>query len=240
MFWRGKTTFRSGSVTVLKCWDGHTGKIRRLCNEKQVGLFQKQIMFPKTKSIFWIQEGVKKFVISKGTEFSITSTCPLVLVCDEVHEKNWPKNLPTPFISLIPLSILSSGGDGGLLHFPRLIISFLLLRGRRYFRVIYFLYSRKNCTTAIIFASPDHLIAIILRRPHHLIIFENNLCLSWSPDCDYLIPVIWNSIMIFVSIIILASPSIWHLFWISKISLLLWQKGHRRKLISKVLKLIHK
>ena len=163
-----------------------------------------------------------------------------VLVCDEVHEKNWPKNLPTPFISLIPLSILSSGGDGGLLHFPRLIISFLLLRGRRYFRVIYFLYSRKNCTTAIIFASPDHLIAIILRRPHHLIIFENNLCLSWSPDCDYLIPVIWNSIMIFVSIIILASPSIWHLFWISKISLLLWQKGHRRKLISKVLKLIHK
>ena len=135
-------------------------------------------MFPKTKSIFWIQEGVKKFVISEGTEFSITSTCSLVLVCDEVHEKNWPKNLPTPFISLIPLSILSSGGDGGLLHFPRLIISFLLLRGRRYFRVIYFLYSRKNCTTAIIFASPDHLIAIILRRPHHLIIFENNLCLS--------------------------------------------------------------
>ena len=85
--------------------------------------------------------------------------------------KNCSKNLPTPFISLIPLSILSSGGDGGLLHFPRLIISFLLVRGRRYFRVIYFLYSRKNCTTAIIFASPDHLIAIILRRPHHLIIF---------------------------------------------------------------------
>ena len=135
-------------------------------------------MFPKTKSIFWIQEGVEKFVISKGTEFSITSTSPLILVGDEVHEKNWPKNLLTPFISLIPLSILSSGGDGGLLHFPRLIISFLLVRGRRYFRVIYFLYSRKNCTTAIIFASPDHLIAIILRRPHHLIIFENNLCLS--------------------------------------------------------------
>ena len=85
--------------------------------------------------------------------------------------KKWSKNLLAPFISLIPLSILSSGGDGGLLHFPRLIISFLLVRGRRYFRVIYFLYSRKNCTTAIIFASPDHLIAIILRRPHHLIIF---------------------------------------------------------------------
>ena len=137
----------------------------------------------------------------------------------------------------LPLFI-SQQQRGGFLHFPQLIISFL--PGRCYFRVIYFLYSRKNCTTAIIFASPDHLIAIILRRPHHLIIFENNLCLSWSPDCDYLIPVIWNSIMIFVSIIILASPSIWHLFWISKISLLLWQKGQGRKLISKVLILAHK
>ena len=69
----------------------------------------------------------------------------------------------------------------------------------------------------IIFASPDYRITIIVRRPYHLatiilrgpghlIIFENNLCLSWSPDCQYLIPVIWYSIMIFVSVIILASP----------------------------------
>ena len=146
--------------------DAHVGKIRRLCNEKQVGLLQKQIMFPKTTSIFGSKKGLKSLSFQRNQNFQSLLPAPLfwsVMRC--------MKNLPTPFISLIPLSILSSGGDGGLLHFPRLIISFLLVRGRRYFRVIYFLYSRKNCTTAIIFASPDHLIAIILRRPNHLIIF---------------------------------------------------------------------
>ena len=150
--------------------DVHVGKIRRLCNEKQVGLLQKQIMFPKTTSIFGSKKGLKSFSFQRDRIFHHFYLPPSSGLWWGAW-KNCSKNLPTPFISLIPLSILSSGGDGGLLHFPRLIISFLLVRGRRYFRVIYFLYSHKNCTTAIIFASPDHLIAIILRRPHHLIIF---------------------------------------------------------------------
>ena len=129
--------------------------------QKQIIIIIIKLCSPKLNLFFGSKRGLKSLSFQRELNFQILLPAPLF----------WSKNLLTPFISLIPLSILSSGGDGGLLHFPRLIISFLLLSGRRYFRVIYFLYSRKNCTTAIIFASPDHLIAIILRRPHHLIIF---------------------------------------------------------------------
>ena len=129
--------------------------------QKQIIIIIIILCSPKLNLFFGSKRGLKSLSFQRELNFQILLPAPLF----------WSKNLLTPFISLIPLSILSSGGDGGLLHFPRLIISFLLLRGRRYFRVIYFLYSRKNCTTAIIFASPDHLIAIILRRTHHLIIF---------------------------------------------------------------------
>ena len=67
-------------------------------------------MFPEIKSIFWIQEGVKKFVISKGTEFSNTSTCTLVLVKKLAHPfylsyptfhlEQWRRWRPPPLSSI--------------------------------------------------------------------------------------------------------------------------------------------
>ena len=57
--------------------DVHVGKIRRLCNEKQVGLLQKQIMFPKTTSIFGSKKGLKSLSFQRDQNFQSLLPAPL-------------------------------------------------------------------------------------------------------------------------------------------------------------------
>ena len=140
--------------------DVHVGKIRRLCNEKQVGLLQKQIMFPKTTSIFGSKKGLKSLSFQRDQNFQSLLPAPLfwsVMRC----MKKLVKKLAHSFY----------------LSYP----TFHLEQWRRWrppplSSINYFLSSRPRPPLL-----SGNILLILSQELHH----RHYLCLSWSPDCHY-------------------------------------------------------